>query len=204
MDFKRYFVREPKLTDGHDATIFIRGITASLPLQREYPFLEKCEISPVQNDLMLMQEFWTFDQSPFGFRSLAKLDDRCYLRTGVLIADYLTKNDTALDANSKQISNFHAGQSFSFVTKYDIAIPHFERSINPDEAADPTFHWNAYVEATLAFLRRDKNALVAAREKFGKHPQGGDSVNVKVVDRMIKCFNSTYKDVYMYTGTCPR
>ena len=68
----------------------------------------------------------------------------------------------------------------------EAAIPHFERAINPEESADASFKWSAYVRATLAFLRHDREELAGQRETVSRgRPRGGRIPNLDVVDRLL-------------------
>src|ERR1700730_4707468 len=49
----------------------------------------------------------------------------------------------------------------------DEAIRLFEKSRKADDA----FGWNLYVDASIAFLRHDKPALLAAREALARRPR---------------------------------
>ena len=104
--------------------------------------------------------------------------------------------------------------------QYERAIPLLESA---RKAADQDLAgWNYYVDATTAFLRRDKPALLAARERLAAvaYPenaslpplkdgyfefpgQPGQPVmrmrwppNIDVVDRLVTCFAKPYSEAY--------
>jgi hypothetical protein len=61
--------------------------------------------------------------------------------------------------------------------------------------------WNIYVDATIAFLHRDRDALLKARTKLAEvPPEAGrpDSkpMNLDVVDGLLRCFDRSYADAY--------
>jgi hypothetical protein len=64
----RYFLKEPELRNGHNSTFYLRTASASLPLKDENVFRKDCKASELALDLLMGQDFWTFDQSPFGHR----------------------------------------------------------------------------------------------------------------------------------------
>ena len=82
-----------------------------------------------------------------------------------------------------------------------------------DKTRDPPdwhFDWNEYVDATLAFLRRDRHGLLDARARLAalSKPPDYDTLfpqtdgaarwpmNLTVVDALIKCFGHSYRYAY--------
>jgi hypothetical protein len=51
--YHRYILKEPQLEDGHNATLFVRTTSASLPLKDEFSHLQKCYYSAEQLGLFL-------------------------------------------------------------------------------------------------------------------------------------------------------
>jgi hypothetical protein len=104
--------------------------------------------------------------------------------------------------------------------QYERAIPLLE-SARKTEAQDP-LGWNYYVDATTAFLRHDRAALLNAREQLAAvvYPEGsglpplkdgyiefpsrpGQPVmrmrwppNIEVVDGLVACFGKPYSEAY--------
>jgi hypothetical protein len=88
------------------------------------------------------------------------------------------------------------------------------------DAATDLAGWNDYVDATVAFLRRDQEALLAARDRLAAtpYPSGmpplvdgvmevpsgpGQSPmrirwppNIDVVDGLVACFGQSYGEAY--------
>ena len=72
--------------------------------------------------------------------------------------------------------------------------------------------WNDYADATIAFLRNDRSALLAARDRLAHRPpptgrryvdRDGAPVaappwpeNLDVIDRLITCFGRPYREAY--------
>lgn len=199
---QRYVLVEPDLQDGHNAAVFVRSLSASLPWKLEGPNLQQCTISSQALDLFVEQAFWTFDQTPFGHRSLFRPPTYCKAASSSLIDTYLLSRIGTVSASEKRILYFHAGQDHAFAEATQTAVARFRESLNPEEPANPDFHWNAYVTATMAFLNRDRATLENARRLFPGDPDGGDRVNVRIVDRFIRCFESSYWDAYGNSGSC--
>lgn len=203
-DWYRYFLVEPMLQDGHDASVFIRTTSASVPVQTEFLVWDSCKISPQYLDTFMEQEFWTFDQTPFGHRYLFSPTHLCKTASAPLIDAYILTHQATLLPNQSRILFFHAGQDYAMSNAYGTAIARFQNAFDKDELHDPEFHWNAYVSATIAFLKKDMGALVATRAKFSSSPSGGDITNLKIVDRLLACFGSSYLEAYSGSGTCAK
>jgi hypothetical protein len=63
--------------------------------------------------------------------------------------------------------------------------------------------WNPYVDGTIAFLRGERGALVAARARLAAVPRPPDTPadhdwppNLRVVDGLIRCFGRSYHEAY--------
>lgn len=68
--------------------------------------------------------------------------------------------------------------------------------LNPLEPEHPNLHWNAYVEATEAFLARDKITLELASKAFLEPLSPGDKQLAKFVRGLINCFEKPYLQAY--------
>lgn len=118
----------------------------------------------------------------------------------------------ALDPDDLATLDWHEGQMRAVFGDYDGAVPLIAVSLgNPDEAMQH------YTAATIAFLKRDKSALVAARAALAAtpKPEGWDQAaadykarygeaptwpdNLDVVDGLIACFDRPYAEAY---GAC--
>lgn len=109
--------------------------------------------------------------------------------------------------NRTRILYWHEGQLRARIGETERAIELFDRSRrrNSDE-----YGWNHYVDATIAFLRRDRSALEAARARLARStiPEWERSrpnpqpMNMHVVDRLITCFGRTYQEAYGAAGPC--
>ena len=148
-----------------------------------------------------------------GWRAIAHRPG-CELTAADLIRDYRT-------AHNSQSSTlyWHEAQLRAVDGDYEHAISLMEQSRKP--VKKDIIGWNYYVDATIAFLRRDRVALADARAKLATvqlkpgsgFPPVKDSFveltmpngkamkmrwpfNLDVVDGLIRCFDKPYRTAY--------
>jgi hypothetical protein len=109
--------------------------------------------------------------------------------------------------------SWHEGQTLAISGDYNSAIPllskQLENPVSPTIGqAHATPNMQAYAAATIAFLRRDKPGLIAARRQLAAMPKpdwfdqmnAGKNftwpMNLSVVDGLIGCFEKTYAQAY--------
>jgi len=133
----------------------------------------------------------TFDQDMSrGWQAIALRGEPCIEVAADLVREYRETHN--LDA---EILYWHEGQLRATAGQISEAIELFEKARRP---SDSGFGWNPYVDATIAFMKQDKSALLAAREALAKLPQ---APNLNVVDMLIACFGQPYKEAY---GRCEK
>jgi hypothetical protein len=148
-----------------------------------------------------------------GWRALQK--PGCLVVAADLIRDY-----RAAHPGGSNMLAWHEGQMRAFAGKEKEAIALFDAARRP---ADMDLGgWNLYVDASIAFLKHDKPAVVAARASLAhlQYP-GGDDLppvkdgyidipadggrpamrmpwppNIDIVDAFLKCFDKSYNEVY--------
>ena len=147
--------------------------------------------------------YLAFDQDlTGGWRPLAERG--CERAAADLIRDYRTAN------GSTQFTLFwHEGQLRADAGQTAAAAALFERSRRP--AAEDLIGWNHYVGGSIAFLRRDRPGLEAARARLaalpkpaGFDPRGPDGkprpnawpLNLRVLDGFRRCWGQPYKAAY--------
>jgi hypothetical protein len=150
-------------------------------------------------DRLLALDQNAFDQDQKG--GWRTLDEKgCHTAAADLIRDYRLAHNPA-----SQILLWHEGQirGFAGQTKDAIALFDKARAKEPDHLG-----WNLYVDGTIAFLKHDRAALIAARNKLAVLPrpaewpaQMGWPQNLDVLDRLLACFDGTYHQAY--GGKCP-
>lgn len=141
----------------------------------------------LKTDLSLPYE--TFDQTEGqGFRVLAA--EGCNKEGADLIEAYLRGRPSA-----ESSLRWHVAQLRASAGQAAEAIVAARSVLNPREdlAKDP-FRWNDYVLATIAFLERDKAALQRHRDKVaeGRDAHMGNAMNLKLLDALIKYFDTSY------------
>jgi hypothetical protein len=112
---------------------------------------------------------------------------------------------------------WHEGQLRATAGDYKRAITLLEQARTPPNTDDLS-GWNDYVDATIAFLKRDRAALLAARTRLSAvRPMNGMTVqngfislrmssgqtatvrwpvNLDVVDGLVHCFDRPYRVAY--------
>jgi hypothetical protein len=155
-----------------------------------------------------------FDQDMSGGWRAVASKPGCNLAAADLLRDYRQAHRP--DAG---LLYWHEGQLRAFAGQSQQAIALMERARKP-EGADRA-GWNVYLDATIAFLRRDKAALDNARLKLAAFPAPTGKVlplvidgfmevdmangekrkvrwppNIDVVDGLVHCFDKPYAEAY--------
>jgi hypothetical protein len=143
----------------------------------------------------------SFDQDlDGGWRALAK-KDACLVVAADLIRDYRETHSSGFTA----ILFWHEGELRAQAGDSSAAIGLFERSRLP---VDVSPGWNEYVDATIAFLKKDRPSFDRAREQLKALPKpsswardaGGSEMpwppNLDVVEGLATCFTKSYKEAY--------
>lgn len=167
---------------------------------------------PHDREALLALDVRTFDQTlGQGWRPLADLGG-CEAAAADLIADYAARHASTLSEEDRQGLQWHEGQLRAAVGDYIRAAELMSeaRADSPDE------NNRLYAVATVAFLRRDKPGLLAARERLAALPKdpGFDEaaarfkaqtgrtltwpLNLDVVDGLIACFDKPYREAYSF------
>ena len=149
----------------------------------------------VQNDY-LNQDYRSFSKgSNSSWRKVAR--EEGFAEAGELIDQYLEKHK---DLGLSQTVNlhFHAGQMYAFANNYEMALDRFKNAKYDTEPEGISIRWDAYVNATIAFLKKDKIKLLECRNQIANGPKiNGKAPNLDVVDSLIKNFNKPYFEAYM-------
>jgi hypothetical protein len=150
---------------------------------------------------LLALDIDAFDQDlDGGWRAVAN-QNGCLSAAADLIRDY----HAALPEKSFLLY-WHEGQARAIDGDYAAAVPLFEKSYKQNDA----FGWNLYVDATMAFIRRDRTALGKAYlalanlplpanvqlDQNGNPPADSWPPNLDVVEDLLACFDRQYKEAY--------
>jgi hypothetical protein len=136
-----------------------------------------------------------FDQWPgMGWRQVA---GKGRFSDAAKLIDAYSEKHKDLDVSQRANLNFHAGQMYAFADNYQTAIDRFSKSTYAEEPVELPLRWNAYVNATIAFLKKDMNRLKQCREEIVSGPTfQGEKANLDVVDRLIQHFGEPYSSAY--------
>ena len=159
---------------------------------------------------MLALDYERFDQDRAeGWRPLA---DRpgCELAAAEALAAYRTENAGKIDDRQRRSLMWHEGQLRAAAGQTPTAIDLMDLS----RVGEPYIENVLYAEATIAFLRGDRAALLKARATLAAlpKPEGFDIAvakakersgltvtwppNLEVVDRLVACFGRPYAEAY--------
>ena len=136
-----------------------------------------------------------FDQDPHGGWRGVAAKDGCEVAAAELIADYRDH------LNSRMSSLYwHEGQLRAKLDETSAAISLMQRAKHA-KVVDGVRQddWNAYVDATIAFLRMDRRALRRARQRLLATSSSADAAppdNMSIVDGLIRCFGRSYREAY--------
>lgn len=163
-------------------------------------------------EIMLELDRAAFDQDipDGGWRGLS--NKGCYEEAAELIR---TWRHQKRDHNS--ILYWHEGQMRAYAGQTEEAVALFRRTYTAPED-DGDFGWNHYVSGTIAFLRRDREALTAAIDRLSKIPEPAKNTftqrdgtvikmswppNMNVLKGFEACWDKSYKDAYGSACTAP-
>lgn len=142
---------------------------------------QTCPSAPDQSQLSL--DYAAFDAA--GWRNL--LGQGCADAAIAQLAAYRDANAARLAPEDLRELHFHIGQTLAFSGRDSASIAHFEAARGgPDE-------WAAYVDAALAFLKRDADALAAARTRYAA-AQGASAMRVAVINGFLACADASYSE----------
>lgn len=133
-----------------------------------------------------------FDQTEnSGMRVLAQAG--CDAQAADLIEAYISRH-----GSSEASLTWHVAQLRASAGDYASAIRHARKVLreNEDYAVNP-LRWNDYVLATIAFLERNRTALIRHRDRVAEStrvPEAyfGNQLNLKLLDALIRHFDRDY------------
>jgi hypothetical protein len=165
---------------------FLNGASAATPEEDVLCKAKFRDVAPVAMKL----SYWDFDQTESGWRKLAGCDSE----TALLLRLYVEKQES----ESRNL-HWHLAQTFVLFGDNQGAIAEAIKSLNPEKAKQHSnLSWNAYVQATVEFLRNDRAAFDAQYELYRiaavQNPQ--NQANFKVLTRLAECFGRPYKEAY--------
>ena len=155
----------------------------------------------VDTALSLKLSFDQFDQDmEGGWRAVASRGKNCLLPAANLIAAYRAKHP-----RNRSLLNWHEGQLRATAGDYRAAIPLMKASRHAPTLGGFQDGWNPYVDATIAFLRGDRQKLLKASAELKATPRPPADAyppdqpwpfNVDVAQGLINCFGKPYAVAY--------
>jgi hypothetical protein len=115
------------------------------------------------------------------------------------VADYRTTRPAVMEDFNAYLLYWHEVQMRAMAGQYDAALPLLVGARMPANIeAEVRLPWNVYVDATMAFIKRDRTDLQSARNTLATLPsdyfQGRPPSNLNVVDGMLRCFDRRYAE----------
>lgn len=148
------------------------------------------------DDRLLDLGFEQFDQDQRGGWRALRAKTGCEEKAADLLKFYRQKYTSIIP-----LLYWHEAQIRASIGDNEKAIPLMEGSLVP--ADKDVYGWNPYVNATIAFLRRDRIGFLNARERL-EHvlrpkdwPAGAEwPQNASVIAALWNCFEKPYKLAY--------
>lgn len=181
----------------------------------------KCGVDEDEFYRLIGLSYRDFDQDFDGGWRAIDYKDGCKIAAQNMLKSYLTYH-AYKHQSERSMLMWHTGQVLAGDNKYDEAVKYFRQTY---KSGDHSTEWNLYVDATLAFLRKDKSALISARDTLALQPVSDEMKasrreflkqnpnvfwpegfvdepqNLSVVNKLIKCYNEPYSVAY---GKCPQ
>ena len=152
-----------------------------------------CVLTQQQVAAELAADYTSFDQTMTGDGSWRPLvNEGCYEAAAGMISRYLEKNSGALSPEQIWTLDFHAGQTLAMGGRDADSISWFEKSRNPGSGRE----WLAYVDATLAFLKKNHESLLTARAAY-LAATSANAPRLAVIDGFLACESKTYLEAMM-------
>ena len=144
-------------------------------------------------DSLMNLSFEEFDQNmQGGWRMYANNQD--FKSATDLIKLYLEQHNE-LEAGQREVMSFHCGQLLALMDKNQEAIPYMKAS----KKTEDVMQWNIYVDATIAFLRKDREAFNAKKTELAQKSMMplDQNKNLNVLNLLEANFESTYQEALM-------
>lgn len=157
-------------------------------------------------EYLLTLSFTLFDQTPNqGWRSLGSSNASLQkLQTMAMVLEsYIDRNKQSLSQSEMEILHFHAGQVYALAEDNQEALNHFKQAytnIHDVDLSQEEKAWILYVRATIAFLEKDLYTLKSCAEELKNNFSMILVSNIKIVQKMLKNHDQSYKYVYFSLG----
>jgi hypothetical protein len=138
----------------------------------------------IAEQITLPYDKFDSQSGPNAWRSMSSAG--CTDAAIALLQAFQSSNESNLTDDQRREIAFHIGQTLAFAGRENEAIEDFERANKPGGSVE----WHTYVDATLAFLRHDTDALVAAHKSYAAIAPG--SMRLSAIEGFIKCPKDPY------------
>ena len=140
-----------------------------------------CAVPPAEPARQATLAYTSFDSqaAPYGWRYLSGVG--CTDAAVSMLTGYAAANNDGLRPGDAMELSFHIGQVLALAGRDAESLAHFEHALRP--AA--TKEWATYVQATVAFLKRDAVAVRAARDEYALVAPG--SMRLRFIDGFLAC-----------------
>lgn len=168
---------------------YLRAMAAAMLLAFSIHYAPASQAS--DNDSLLNESFQQFDQTlGAGWRDLVL--QQKYADAAVAIQKYRELHAMTLSSQEDASLEFHLGNVYALLDQRDKAIYWFRQALASKALGNP-----AYPQAHVAFLAKDKPALLAARNTLATtNPGPWREGDLKEVDAMIKYFGQPFEVVF--------
>lgn len=162
----------------------------------------QCEVNRNDFEENAKLSFSEFDQTgskPKTSRVLGEL--KCYLSAAEVSERYLSMN-LNLTTRERAIITWHMAQYLASVGKEKEAAQLMLATLTGKEieASPDNFDWNSYVIGTWAFIQKNHTLLEQSLSNLLNKGGQRNTMNSKVLQRFVNCFNSSYEESYANTA----
>ena len=174
----------------HFSTLLaIAIVSAGVAASSAQTKVRDCVVTVAEREAMLRQDYQTFDEAADANSWRNLLQRGCVREAVAILQAYGRQNGSRLTRDQRLELNFHIGQTLAFGGYDAESLPYFESARADGASAE----WNAYVDATVAFLRKDRAGLEDAKRRYAAAP-AAQPMRVKIIDGFLKCLEKTYAE----------
>lgn len=196
------------------------GVEAGAHAQLSAPARERlarCGVDEARFEALMALDHQSFDQDFSGGWRPVGQEPGCERAAADLLIAYMD-HSPHFNPERPGVIGWHAGQMLAMSGDTGQAIAYF------DAARFDSADWNLYVDASIAFLQRDRAAADAARAELATLRPSAEEIaarrqflaenphitmpdgfidqpqNLNVVDRLLACWDASYAEAY--SGDC--
>ena len=146
-----------------------------------------CPSAPAAEQTSLSYDKFDTGEGPTAWRSL--LNRGCVDTAVATLEAYREANEAQMTPEQRSEIHFHMGQALAMSGRNADSIPHFQHAAAVGGSAE----WMAYVDAHLAFVRKDRAALVRALAAYEK-AANPESMRLRFIRGFMKCVDKPYME----------